>query len=437
MSTERLVKWSKEAQEFFEKAEDNSLVLDIVISYGCKSQTGEEFEDLINSINREEIKKKVKKVNITDTAYLYRHCINDCLRYVDKKVATLWYINNKLFIDNLNVEVNLKSWADGISTDTFKHWHKQIVLDYNGDEEGKGIDREFRELIISDASVAAYKGDNNFQQCVDFILEECAYLCANLKNSVIIYPMPFYASINYVITKYKLNLLHLYYTCSRYARRKRHNIEGLKIERDVFPFLVETLNANFFMIDRNGNYIYKNNKLSNIVGDIPANIVAPEVWSVSMEIMKEKKQKVVEELYAGRYYLSVKAPLIINGEVEGVMGLSIDITERKKAEELEKQKELHEIAKGVAHDICSPISALDMVKYVCNDKLGEEERKMFELTIRSIKDISGRLIKKYRNLEDKKYEVDEPESNTEKDYIALYGIRDVVNNKKYSEGKKC
>ncbi|MDR1942720.1 MAG: hypothetical protein LBQ04_01165 [Endomicrobium sp.] len=29
MSTERLVKWSKESKEFFEKAEDNSVVLDL------------------------------------------------------------------------------------------------------------------------------------------------------------------------------------------------------------------------------------------------------------------------------------------------------------------------------------------------------------------------------------------------------------------------
>jgi hypothetical protein len=40
MSTERLVKWSKESQEFFEKAKDNSIILDLVISYGCASQTG-------------------------------------------------------------------------------------------------------------------------------------------------------------------------------------------------------------------------------------------------------------------------------------------------------------------------------------------------------------------------------------------------------------
>jgi hypothetical protein len=69
MSTERLVKWSKESKEFFEKAEDNSIVLDIFISYSCASQTGEGFEELVNTINSESIKRKIKKVNIIDTLF--------------------------------------------------------------------------------------------------------------------------------------------------------------------------------------------------------------------------------------------------------------------------------------------------------------------------------------------------------------------------------
>jgi hypothetical protein len=44
MARERLVKWSKEAREFLKKAQDNSIVLDLVISYACASQTGEGFE---------------------------------------------------------------------------------------------------------------------------------------------------------------------------------------------------------------------------------------------------------------------------------------------------------------------------------------------------------------------------------------------------------
>jgi hypothetical protein len=70
MATERLVRWSKESQEFFEKAEDNSIVLDIMISHSCASQTGEGFEELVNTINSEHIKRKVKKIVITDTSYL-------------------------------------------------------------------------------------------------------------------------------------------------------------------------------------------------------------------------------------------------------------------------------------------------------------------------------------------------------------------------------
>ncbi|MDR1417632.1 MAG: PAS domain-containing protein, partial [Endomicrobium sp.] len=65
-----------------------------------------------------------------------------------------------------------------------------------------------------------------------------------------------------------------------------------------------------------------------------------------------------------RNYISQKVPLYDTyGKSIGLLGLSIDITDRKKAEELEKklaiQKELYEIAKRVAHDICSPLSALE------------------------------------------------------------------------------
>ncbi|MDR1087287.1 MAG: hypothetical protein LBL16_03500, partial [Endomicrobium sp.] len=70
MSTDRLVKWSKESQELFEEAKDDSIVLDLVISYACASQTGEGFEELVNTINREGIKRKVKEVIITDASYL-------------------------------------------------------------------------------------------------------------------------------------------------------------------------------------------------------------------------------------------------------------------------------------------------------------------------------------------------------------------------------
>jgi hypothetical protein len=49
-----------------------------MVSQANESQTGEGFEELVNSINHPNISKKVKKLVIIDTTFLYRHCL--CLR---------------------------------------------------------------------------------------------------------------------------------------------------------------------------------------------------------------------------------------------------------------------------------------------------------------------------------------------------------------------
>jgi hypothetical protein len=279
MPTERLVKWSKEAKEFFEKAEDNSIVLDLVISCGCASQSGLGFEDLVNSINSE-ILRKIKKVNITDTTYLYRHCVPEFDRYCEKDITTLWYLSNRGAIEKLSVPVELKSWAEDIKKDEFKIWYNQIMKDFDWrDTSGVGVwKRTFREQVIADASVSASKGNGTFQQCIDFILEESAHMCAFLQNAVVAYPMEFLSSCNILIEHYKVNLKHLNYKISSYSRKKNDNIKNLKLERDVLPFLGKFLNANFFVIDSIGNYIYKNNKLTQIVGDMSANVIDAQAW---------------------------------------------------------------------------------------------------------------------------------------------------------------
>ncbi|MDR2617216.1 MAG: hypothetical protein LBC22_05415, partial [Endomicrobium sp.] len=172
MATDRLVKWSKEAQEFFEKAEDNSVVLDLVISYGCASQTGEGFEELVNSINSPDIKRKVKKVIITDTSYLYRHGIPKFSEYFDHSHPTLWFLDNRNYIEQLSVDTIIKSWAEGIDSNEFVRWHKQIIKDFIGDENGDGVIQDFRDLVLFEANKAASKGSGTLKQCIDFVLEE-------------------------------------------------------------------------------------------------------------------------------------------------------------------------------------------------------------------------------------------------------------------------
>ncbi|MDR3071230.1 MAG: PAS domain-containing protein [Endomicrobium sp.] len=88
-------------------------------------------------------------------------------------------------------------------------------------------------------------------------------------------------------------------------------------------------------------------------------------------------------------YLSKKAPLFdIHGKIVGLLGVSIDITERKRAEELQRklkiQQEFYEVAKGLARSVNSPIVALKMIEYISADKLSEIEKKMLKMAIESV-----------------------------------------------------
>ncbi|MDR2251477.1 MAG: hypothetical protein LBD98_01375 [Endomicrobium sp.] len=165
MATERLVKWSKESQEFFEKAKDNSIVLDLVISFACASQTGEGFEELVNTINSEGIKRKVKKVIITDTSYLYRHGIKNFQKYSDISIPTVWFQNNEKAIEKLRIPKEIKPWAEYLDTETFKKWYQKIMIDFAGDEKGNGINLEFRKVVLDKANSEILKGDFTIQAC--------------------------------------------------------------------------------------------------------------------------------------------------------------------------------------------------------------------------------------------------------------------------------
>ncbi|MDR0724329.1 MAG: hypothetical protein LBF23_03995, partial [Endomicrobium sp.] len=364
MATEKLVKWSKEAQEFFEKAEDKSIVLDLVISYACASQTGEGFEELVNTINSEDIKRKVKKVVITDTSYLYRHTIPKFAKYSDSSIPTEWYLKNIDTIKELTVDTELKSWQEGLNNADFMYWTKKVESDFYEVQE-------FREFIFQESKVAADKKGFSVRNCMDFMLEETAYVCANMKNSVLVYPTFFTPSFQWIMKKYT-NIKQLCYKISRQAQHNlrcfspynRSKLNEDKVDKEINYFIKYVIpDVTFYVIDKDGNYVCRNREFFKITGEISnAKDLDEDSWSTCVEVIKENKQKIVEEKFKNVAYLSVKSPLVIDGKVQGVIGFAVDITDRKKREELENklkvQKELYELAEGVAHDICSPLSAL-------------------------------------------------------------------------------
>jgi len=102
------------------------------------------------------------------------------------------------------------------------------------------------------------------------------------------------------------------------------------------------------------------------------------------------------------------------GNIIGVLGISVDIADQKEIERLqlerllfesEKQKvalqekeKLITLAHTVAHDISSPLSALNMMMHAC-DELKESKRIVIKRAVESILDIANNLLSTYRNEE--------------------------------------
>ncbi|MDR2616718.1 MAG: HAMP domain-containing histidine kinase, partial [Endomicrobium sp.] len=301
-------------------------------------------------------------------------------------------------------------------------------------------DIEFKNAVIDMANSALLKsnGSGDIGKNIDFILEKTAYTCLNLSNVNMVYPMPICIPVKMAIEKYNLNVRHLSYTISWYAQENEALVlDRNKVNNEIIKFITrDATNVNFFVMDKNGDIIYKNSSLSTVVTEWNAKDLDKQTWDNSLLVMKEKKQMIFEETDKHKDFLSVKAPLVINNKVEGIIGLAIDITDRRKVEnlqnELKMQKELFDIAKQVAHDINSPISSLKMIQYISRDKLSEQEEKMLDLTITSINNMAKKLIEKCRSTKEvsleKKYSII---NKVQEEYISLYGILTIVDCKRY------
>ncbi|GHU14400.1 hypothetical protein FACS189449_11040 [Alphaproteobacteria bacterium] len=435
MRVNRLVQWNKESLDFLKSAPDNSIDLRVMACHACASQTGEAFEEFVNSVNSENIRRKIRKVIILDSSYLYRHCVPGFYQYADPNIRTMWLLNNLYSIEKLEADVVMESWVEQVNSEEFKRAYKQIMIDFSGDENGNGIIPKFREIIISHSGKASSKGKGSLEGCINFTIEECAHACVYLKNEIIAYPLDFGPSIAFVNKHYKLNIRHLRYKISNHAETYKYSIpDPDKINQKVISFLTEAAsNVNFFVSDKTGNFIYKNLAFAKIAGNIRAPDLDPNAWEISKKVMQERKQIIVEEGNLGVRYLSVKSPLIVDGEVEGVIGVAIDLTDSKKAEELESQNKIQKmrieeqekfkiISEQVAHDICSPLVVLSMLSKHCKN-LSEKEHIALRNSITTIESIAKNLLDGYKR-----------ENNvlTEESYVLFpFSISEILGDKKH------
>lgn len=118
-----------------------------------------------------------------------------------------------------------------------------------------------------------------------------------------------------------------------------------------------------------------------------------------------------------RIYSAIRSPLTDpGGRVFGVIGTAIDVTaERENRRLQEHNRQLSDItekeafaqmARKVAHDIQSPLTALSVMVNVC-DELNEAKRLILKNTFTAIKDIANNILNKYSRDENQNAEEEE------------------------------
>jgi nitrogen-specific signal transduction histidine kinase len=190
----------------------------------------------------------------------------------------------------------------------------------------------------------------------------------------------------------------------------------------MFQYIIEKLPAHIYWLNRENVYLgcnkvqAKDLKLKStkeIFGktnlDFHDKDTAKKLNNINELVMSSGKPFEGEEPvgYIGGHFascLSSKIPIYnIHGKCIGLLGVSFDITEKKKIEELSNklklQEELYNVAKWVAHDIAQPVTVLKGYLEL-NTSLQETERRIFNEAAQRIEGIVDRLLIKYRGGKD-------------------------------------
>ena len=198
-----------------------------------------------------------------------------------------------------------------------------------------------------------------------------------------------------------------------------------KMQTNLFEQIITTLPGNVYWKDKNGNYLGCNeefakiNKLhstKDIVGksdfdfldEEKANLIHKnDITIVEKDFEKTMEEEGLDEEGNAAIYLTKKVPLRDKkGRATGVVGISVDITDRKKMEKaLKDAKEKAELAnkvktefiRNIEHDIRTPLGGIwGMCEHLQATENENTERKMLlgevAISAKDLLDYCNRII---------------------------------------------
>jgi PAS domain S-box-containing protein len=160
-------------------------------------------------------------------------------------------------------------------------------------------------------------------------------------------------------------------TAHRYARDERRSIEALTESERRFRELAELLPAMVVELDQDGMPVYANafslRQLGYSAGDIPGLVPVDLIAAEDQERFRSNMAQLLagEETTSSEYLvrrkdgstipvLAQSTPIVRNGRVTGLLGVMIDLSERKALESrlssAAKMEVVGQLAGGIAHD---------------------------------------------------------------------------------------
>ncbi len=195
--------------------------------------------------------------------------------------------------------------------------------------------------------------------------------------------------------------------------------ETLRLSQQTLQIIFDSMPGFVFFKDRDNRLVRANRTLCEAMGMTEAEIIgrplseifpyqSEEYWRDDLEVLESGEPKLgirepIETAGGRRWLQTDKVPYKDpGGEIIGIIGFSMDITERKRAEDdLQKANiELDGFAHTVSHDLRSPLSAIFMASEILpallskaspSDEVQSQLAKLLSIISKNVRK-SGNLI---------------------------------------------